>query len=58
MAYYTVAHFLQEGNLYGEGDGKIKAEDVTNEVKAALNTLVVQNSWLHVVKLQSLGSPL
>ncbi|DBA71743.1 TPA: hypothetical protein ACH3X2_011015 [Trebouxia sp. C0005] len=32
MAYYTVAHFLQAGNLYGEGNGKIKAEDVTDEV--------------------------
>ncbi|KAL3159318.1 hypothetical protein ABBQ32_011271 [Trebouxia sp. C0010 RCD-2024] len=32
MAYYTVAHFLQEGNLYGEGNGQIKAEDVTDEV--------------------------
>jgi len=39
MAYYTVAHFLQEGNLYGEGDGKIKAEDVTDEVTAALPSL-------------------
>lgn len=33
MAYYTVAHFLQEGNLYGEGSGKIQAEDVTDEVR-------------------------
>lgn len=32
MAYYTVAHFLQEGNLYGEGDGQIKAVDVNDEV--------------------------
>ncbi len=52
MAYYTVAHFLQAGNLYGEGDGKIKAEDVTDEVTAALHTLVVQKLWLCVVELQ------
>ncbi len=45
MAYYTVAHFLQAGNLYGEGDGKIKAEDVTDEVTAALPTLMVQRLW-------------
>ena len=51
MAYYTVAHFLQAGNLYGEGDGKIKAEDVTDEVTAALHTLVVQKLWWFVVEL-------
>mmetsp|Transcript_29049 Transcript_29049/g.72774 ORF Transcript_29049/g.72774 Transcript_29049/m.72774 type:complete len:889 (+) Transcript_29049:1024-3690(+) len=32
MAYYTVAHFLQAGDIYGEGNGPIKAEEVTNEV--------------------------
>lgn len=35
MAYYTVAHFLQEGNLYGEANGQIKAEDVNDEVSFA-----------------------
>ena len=33
MAYYTVAHFLQQGNLYGEGHGQIEAADVTDEVR-------------------------
>jgi leucyl-tRNA synthetase len=32
MAFYTVAHFLQAGDIYGEGNGPVKAEDVTNEV--------------------------
>ena len=32
MAYYTVAHFLQASNLYGEGQGHIQAQDVTDEV--------------------------
>lgn len=35
MAYYTVAHFLQEGNLFGEGKSQIEAEDVTDEVSIA-----------------------
>lgn len=41
MAYYTVAHFLQEGNLYGEGNGQIKAEDVTDEVGFAVLMLML-----------------
>mmetsp|Transcript_17368 Transcript_17368/g.48365 ORF Transcript_17368/g.48365 Transcript_17368/m.48365 type:complete len:1080 (-) Transcript_17368:364-3603(-) len=32
MAYYTVAHILQSGNIFGEGDSPVKAEDVTTEV--------------------------
>ena len=39
MAYYTVAHFLQEGNLYGEGNGQIKAEDVTDQVTLPFDVL-------------------
>lgn len=32
MAYYTVAHLLQAGNLYGEGSGPVQAADLTDEV--------------------------
>ena len=32
MAYYTVAHILQAGNIFGEGQGPVKAEDVTDQV--------------------------
>ena len=41
MAYYTVAHFLQEGNLYGEGNGQIRAEDVTDQVTLPFDMLPV-----------------
>jgi len=32
MAYYTVAHFLQGGDIYGRTHGAIKPEHMTNEV--------------------------
>lgn len=32
MAYYAVAHILQSGDMYGEGEGPIKAEQMTSEV--------------------------
>eukprot|EP00891_Asterochloris_glomerata_P006901 jgi/Astpho2/6901/fgenesh1_pm.00106_%23_9_t len=32
MAYYTVAHLLQQGNLFGEGTGGIRPQDMTDEV--------------------------
>jgi len=32
MAYYTVAHLIQGGELYGSSDGKIAAEAFTEEV--------------------------
>jgi hypothetical protein len=32
MAYYAVAHFLQQGDMYGEGDSPIRPEHMTNEV--------------------------
>jgi len=32
MAYYTIAHILQGGEMYGEGEGPIRPEDMTNEV--------------------------
>ena len=35
MAFYTVAHFLQAGNLFGEGQSDVDAQDVTDEVRAA-----------------------
>lgn len=35
MAFYTVAHFLQAGNLFGEGQSDVNAQDVTDEVGAA-----------------------
>lgn len=35
MAYYAVAHFLQQGDMYGEGDSPIRPEHMTNEVRLA-----------------------
>jgi leucyl-tRNA synthetase len=35
MAYYTVAHFLQNGDMYGQRHGDIKPEHLTPEVGAA-----------------------
>lgn len=32
MAYYAVAHILQHGDMYGEGDGPIRPEQMTPEV--------------------------
>uniref|UniRef100_A0A383W6K7 leucine--tRNA ligase n=1 Tax=Tetradesmus obliquus TaxID=3088 RepID=A0A383W6K7_TETOB len=32
MAYYTVAHYLQNGDMYGQSIGEIKPEHLTNEV--------------------------
>ena len=32
MAYYTVAHFLQSGDLYGKAKGPIQPEEMTHEV--------------------------
>jgi leucyl-tRNA synthetase len=32
MAYYAVAHVLQEGDMYGEGESPIKPEHMTPEV--------------------------
>ncbi|XP_074263080.1 leucine--tRNA ligase, cytoplasmic-like [Silene latifolia] len=32
MAYYTVAHFLQNGDMYGSNVGSVKPEDLTDEV--------------------------
>jgi leucyl-tRNA synthetase len=33
MAYYTIAHFLQEGDMYGRsGGGNIQPEQLTHEV--------------------------
>lgn len=32
MAYYTVAHVLQNGDIYGQSDSKVKPEEMTNEV--------------------------
>ena len=29
MAYYTVAHILQQGDMYGEATGGVRPEDVT-----------------------------
>ncbi len=31
MAYYTMAHLLQAGDMYGEAKGPIAAEDMTHE---------------------------
>lgn len=32
MAYYTIAHYLQNGDMYGQHPGDIKPEDMTLEV--------------------------
>ena len=43
MAYYTVAHILQGGDMYGQGKGEaptIKAEQMTTEVRTATFTVV------------------
>ncbi|KAL0533839.1 hypothetical protein IC582_028110 [Cucumis melo] len=32
MAYYTIAHLLQNGDLYGSGDSAVKPEQMTDEV--------------------------
>ena len=48
MAYYTVAHFLQEGNLYGEGSSQIRAEDVTDKVFLPCNLLLLALLVLHL----------
>lgn len=32
MAYYTVAHLLHGGNLYGKSSGAVRPEDMTHEV--------------------------
>ncbi|KAM0940181.1 putative leucine--tRNA ligase [Dioscorea sansibarensis] len=32
MAYYTVAHLLQNGNMYGSGSSMIKPEQMTDDV--------------------------
>lgn len=45
MAYYTVAHFLQEGNLFGEGKSQIEAEDVTDEVSIACHDVQKSCNW-------------
>ncbi|KAL4854122.1 Leucine--tRNA ligase [Chlorella vulgaris] len=31
MAYYTVAHILQQGNMYGEAESPVKPEHLTHE---------------------------
>jgi leucyl-tRNA synthetase len=32
MAYYTIAHLLQNGNMYGQGVSSVKPEEMTDEV--------------------------
>ena len=42
MAYYTVAHILQGGDIYGQGTGEaptIRPEQMTTEVRALLGWL-------------------
>lgn len=36
MAFYTVAHLLQQGDMYGQNQAAIKPQDVTPEVSGAL----------------------
>lgn len=30
MAYYTIAHILQEGDMFGKQSGEVKPEDLTH----------------------------
>ena len=46
MAYYTVAHFLQAGNLFGEGQSAVAAEDVTDEVPAVPLFIIINTCCL------------
>ena len=48
MAYYTVAHLLQAGNLFGEGQSPVAAEDVTDEVRINVVTVTSQLKVVHV----------
>ena len=36
MAYYSVAHVLQHGDIYGQAAGPVAAADMTPEVRTAL----------------------
>jgi hypothetical protein len=36
MAYYTVAHILQQGNMYGEAESPVKPQHLTHEVGRCL----------------------
>jgi hypothetical protein len=43
MAYYTVAHILQGGDMYGQGTGlptTIKADQMTSEVSVNISGVV------------------
>lgn len=33
MAFYSVAHLLQGDDMYGQGKGDVRPEDLTNEVR-------------------------
>jgi len=57
MAYYTIAHVLQEGDMFGKGDHLIKAEDVTDAVfdhifldKPCPETCNVPKEKLHLMR--------
>lgn len=41
MAYYSVAHVLQQGDIYGQAAGPIAAADMTPEVGSDLSA-----AWL------------
>ena len=48
MAYYTVAHILQGGDIYGQGTGEvptIRPEQMTTEVRALLGWLGQRRSY-------------
>ena len=45
MAYYTVAHLLQQGDLYGEGSGGIRPQDMTDEVGSARQRHHLKARW-------------
>ncbi len=43
MAFYTVAHLLQRGDLYGDDrSGPIQPEDLTSEVRFWLQSFLVE----------------
>lgn len=38
MAYYTIAHMLQNGEIYGKDTSLVNPEDVTDEVRMVYMT--------------------
>ncbi|XP_054824536.1 leucine--tRNA ligase, cytoplasmic isoform X3 [Prosopis cineraria] len=59
MAYYTVAHLLQNGDMYGSGESRVKPEQMTDEVWEYIfcggsypKSTDISSSILHKMKLE------